>query len=173
MRQETINIYKFDELSAEAQEKAICSLSDINVSLEWWDFVTHDAEIIGVKIESFDIYRHSIDGHLILDAEDVANHILRDHGPGATRSTAEEYLSERDALVEKYSDGKDKERVAEGNEAEFDEDCDDLDSDFADAILQDYLSMLRQEYEWLTSDEAIKDTIIANEYEFTEDGQLY
>ena len=35
-----------------------------------------------------------------------------------------------------------------------------------------YLGMLRREYEDRTSKEAIKESILANEYEFTEDGDL-
>jgi len=33
--------------------------------------------------------------------------------------------------------------------------------------------MLQKEYEYETSEEAIVETIKANEYEFTEDGNLY
>lgn len=29
------------------------------------------------------------------------------------------------------------------------------------------------EYEYLTSEEAIKETLICNEYDFTEDGRIY
>jgi hypothetical protein len=51
----TINLYSFDELSTEAQNKAIENLSDINVDHEWWDFVYTDfitiAEYFGIEIE--------------------------------------------------------------------------------------------------------------------------
>ena len=40
------------------------------------------------------------------------------------------------------------------------------------ALLNDYLSLLSNEYEYLISDEAIKETITANEYEFYENGKL-
>jgi hypothetical protein len=33
--------------------------------------------------------------------------------------------------------------------------------------------MLRHEYEYLTSEEAIKETLIINEYDFTIDGKIY
>ena len=40
-------------------------------------------------------------------------------------------------------------------------------------IKHQVLNILRNEYEYLTSDEAVIDTIKANEYEFTEDGKFY
>jgi len=57
-----------------------------------------------------------------------------------------------------------------------DEDCkdeklDELGEEFTKAILEEYLSMLKKEYEYLTSDEAVKEMIEANEYEFTEKGK--
>ena len=38
-------------------------------------------------------------------------------------------------------------------------------------LAQELYSMLKLDYEWLTSDEAISETLIENEYEFTEDGE--
>ena len=43
---------------------------------------------------------------------------------------------------------------------------------FLSDVERAYLGMLRREYEYHTSAEAIRETIIANEYEFTEDGKL-
>ncbi len=37
MKTKTINLYKFKELSPEAQQKAIYNLVDINVSHNWWE----------------------------------------------------------------------------------------------------------------------------------------
>lgn len=39
-------------------------------------------------------------------------------------------------------------------------------------LAQELYSMLESEYEWLTSDEDITETLIACEYEFTENGEL-
>jgi hypothetical protein len=39
-------------------------------------------------------------------------------------------------------------------------------------LLQEILSMLKKDYEYYTSNEAITETIIENEYEFTENGEL-
>ena len=48
----------------------------------------------------------------------------------------------------------------------------DTENYFLEQLLQDYLCLLRQEYEYQTSSEAIKETIICNDYEFTESGEL-
>ena len=51
-----------------------------------------------------------------------------------------------------------------------DDDIDDLSDEFLKALLEEYRIILTNEFEWLTSDEAIIDTLRANEYEFNEDG---
>lgn len=167
------NVYKFEELTEDGQEKALENLGDINVDHGWWNGVYDDAENIWLKITSFDIDRHEIDGKFEEYASTVANKILADHGPDCeTVRTAKEYIKERDAQIE-------LERIlwAKDGEApdEFDPDDVDLDEvagEFRHSLLEDYLIMLRKEYEYLTGKEAIIETIKANEYEFTEEGNL-
>lgn len=172
MKKVTINLYSFAELSDDAKQKALEKLWDLNVDHEWWEFIYEDAENVGVRIKGFDLDRHTIDGDFISDA--VAEKILKDHGENCeTFKTAKNYYTEYDKLVEKYSDGKVLNKVAEDNEYEFDKEADELAEEFQDNILEDYLSMLRQEYEYQTSEEAIIESIEANEYQFTEDGELY
>ena len=48
----------------------------------------------------------------------------------------------------------------------------DLENEFLQSLLEDYSIMLQNESEYLQSAEAIRETIEANEYEFTEDGKL-
>ena len=76
-------------------------------------------------------------------------------------------------MVEKYSDGIKTDEVAEDKDYDFDNDCDILDDEFRVSILEDYRIMLQKQYEYLCSEEAIIETIEANDYEFTEDGKLY
>jgi hypothetical protein len=172
MRTKTINLYQFDELSDEAKQKAIESLSGINVDFEWWEFVYEDAEQIGLKITEFDIDRGMYaKGEFIEGAEDVANAILKNHGEDCeTYKTAKGYLTDRDELVAKYSDGVNTDVVAEEDEYYFDQDCDELDDSFRIDLLDDYRIILDKEWDYLTSEEAVIGTIRANEYEFTEDG---
>ena len=49
---------------------------------------------------------------------------------------------------------------------------DDLDEEYQKQFSEEVLSMLRQEYEHMTSDEYIIDMFEANEYEFTAKGKI-
>jgi hypothetical protein len=55
-------------------------------------------------------------------------------------------------------------------------DCEDLkeeiEAEFLKDVLGDYLHNLRDGYEYLTSAEAIEETLRVNEYEFNEDGTI-
>jgi hypothetical protein len=169
----TRELYTFDELTEEAQHKAIESLYDINVDYEWWDCVYEDAERAFLKITDFDFAGSYCHGSLMHGAEDTAVAILTDHGAICeTYQTAKQYSADRSALVRKYAEPGNPERVAEGKEWDFDQECDELDAEFLKSILEDYRAILRREYEYLTGEEAIMDTIRANGYEFTADGEL-
>ncbi len=174
MRNITKTVYSFDELNDEAKENAISRFCDINIDHEWWDWTYEDAARIGLKITSFDCGRgNSINGEFTESADECADMILADHGADCeTFKTASAYLSSRGELVARFSDGVDTDIVAEENEHDFDRECDELDREFKRGLLEDYLTILRQEYEYLTSDEAIIETIRVNEYEFDADGNL-
>ena len=177
MREDTVTtkVYSFAELSDEAKENAIQNLYDINVNYEWWDCEFEDAKTVFLKITEFDLDRNRhCKGQFIESAEETAEAILREHGESCeTYQTAKNYLDERTALVAKYSDGIKTDEVAEDNEYDFDNDCDELDNEFLRSILEDYSIMLQKQYEYLCSEKVIIETIEANEYEFTEDGKLY
>jgi hypothetical protein len=164
MRKYTIEktVYKFDELSPEAQEKAIYNLADINVDYDWWDATYEDAENIGLKITSFDLDRNRhAEGMFILPAYTVIQKVMEDHGESCeTYKTAAEY---KDILSE------DKQYDEEGYVTEEYEKAED---EFLKYLLKDYSIMLQKEYEYLTSDESIKETIEANDYEFDENGNI-
>jgi hypothetical protein len=179
MRIETTSreLYKFDELSAEAQDKAIEKLYDLNVDYEWWYSTYDDAANIGIKITSFDLDRNrNATGKFIDYALDTAEAIIREHGQHCeTYKTAEAYIKERNDLI--ATEAAEWNAEAENDDAHtpFDErdvDTDDIDMDFLKSILEDYSIMLQHEYEYLTSAEAIKETILANEYEFDENGGM-
>ena len=176
MREDTVTtkVYSFAELSESAKENAIQELSDINTDYEWWDSEYEDAANVGIKITGFDLGRGSFCRGSIDDVEETANKIIAEHGESCeTYKTAANYLKDRRILVEKYSDGTKTDEVAEDNDYDFDQECDDLDDEFKKSILEDYRIMLQKQYEYLCSEEAIIETIEANEYEFTEDGKLY
>jgi hypothetical protein len=175
MKTVTINTYKFTELSEEAQQKAIEKLYDINVNYNWWECTYDDAKKIGLKITSFGLDRYKeCGGKLTLSMLECCALIMANHGEICETSvTAATYINRYDNLVEKYSDGIKTDIVADGNEYDFDQEADELETEFLKAILEDYANILQDEYEYLTSKEAIVETIEANNYDFTINGKLW
>ena len=171
MKTKTINVYSFDELSDEAKKKVLTKLYDINVSFDWWEFTYEDANNIGLKLEGFDIDRGNYcEGKFLASAEETAHKIEKEHGETCeTFKDAKAYLKERDQVIDTAPKDENGDFVSE---YELDEKLDELDSEFLKILCQDYLIMLRHEYEYQTSEEAIIETIRANEYEFDENGKL-
>lgn len=171
MRTIETTVYKFAELSEQGKQKAIEGLMDINVDFDWWQFIYLDAKNVGIEIGGFDIDRGAYVQIEVYDPLETANKILKDHGEMCeTYSNAKQFIEERDALVSKYSNEGDK--VPEENEYDFDCELDELETEYKKTLEEDYLSLLRAEYEYLTSEEAIIETIKCNEYEFTVDGDM-
>lgn len=175
MRTVRIKVYKFAELSEKSKEKVIEKFSNINVDHEWWESTYDDAENIGLKLTGFDLDRGSYcKGEFIDSANETANKILKEHGENCgTYKTAAGFLDNWKELVKKYSDGVNTDRVSEGKEYEFDQEADELESQFLKALLNDYLTMLRDGYEYLTGRDAVIEMIDVNEYEFTADGNFF
>jgi hypothetical protein len=159
METRTYKVYKFSELNAKQKEKVIDHYYDINVNYDWWDFTYEDAKNIGLELTGFDIDRGSYcEGKFIWDALEVAEAIIKDHGNKTeTFQTANKYWQQ----LKKENDTNDEADTREETEKEFLHD-----------ILEDYLVMLRHEFEYLTSKEAIIETIEANDYDFTENGRI-
>lgn len=159
MRTIQTTVYSFEELSPEAQQKAIDSLRDINTEFDWWEFVYEDAREVKIEIKSFDIYRGQIK---ITASYNTPHLIIKNHGATTeTYKTAKNYLDEVATIKRNSSEDDDN---GEEMQTAFEH--------FEQQIAEDYLILLRNEYEYRGSDEAIKETIEANEYEFTEGGKL-
>ena len=168
MKTITVNAFTFDELSDKAKDKARQWMREgIDVD-EWSDQVTEDAAQVGVKITGFDVGRGNDIQGTVDQPETTAHKILKDHGDMCnTHKTASDYLSERDTLLTQWP--RDENGEFE-NEGDLDDKLDEIDADFTKSILEDYLADLRSAYEYAYSDEAVDETIEANEYLFTEDG---
>ena len=147
-----ILLFEFDELSESAKQKALGSLAEINVNHDWWDCLYDDAKTIGVKIKSFDIYRGDIKISLMTDADTVARKIMSDHG----KNTPTYILAETFILTN---------RTEENQE--------DLEAEFESALGRKYLTLLQREFDYLTSEEAVVESIKAYDYQFTADGKMY
>ena len=178
MRTDTVvtEVYQYGELSEEARQTALEKMYDINVShLEWWESTYEDAGRAHLKISEFDIDRASyVNAEFIDTARVTAEAIVKEHGDHCeSYKTAKQFLSDWDKLVEKYSDGIKVDQVSEENEFEFDTEADDLEDELLKSISEDYRIMLSNHYDYLTSEEAIVETIQSNEYEFEADGTQY
>ncbi len=165
-------VYKFEELTEEAKEKAIEAMSDINTGHEWWTNVYDDALNIGIKITSFDIDRASYcKGNFIDDACFTAHKVIDEHGEHCeTYKTAESFLKERDEIIETAEKDENGDFV---DEYELDQKLNDVEEEFLKSICEDYRINLSKEYEYLTSKEAITETIKSNDYDFTIEGEQF
>lgn len=165
-------VYTWDELTDKAKKHALEELWDINVDCEWWDWTYEDAENIGLNITEFDLDHGTIDGNLTDSALSTANKIMAEHGKDCkTYVTAMGYLHDYAILIEQERLEWDAEK--EGYEFDTDEaDTDDIDREFLRSLLEDYRILLQREYGYQTSEEAIIETILANEYEFDANGNL-
>lgn len=164
MRTVRTKVYFFEELSEEAQQKAIQKHSDINVDFNWWECTYDDAENIGLKITGFDLERNKhASGNLTLSACEVAQNIINEHGETCkTHQTALSFLDKWNPVFANYMETEDGE-----------DELMELEDEFLNNLLSDYADILQNESEYLQSEEAIKETLIANEYEFTKEGILF
>lgn len=178
MREETVKVYSFEELDEDAQEKAIEEARYHNVDYEWWDFL-HDefsSELAEIGVDAGTFYWNldrgdyfyapnaSIsDERLLLKAAGIdlrSKEARRYTVDGAHLSIETRHFGGGSArnYVETYSD-----------DPEIEEKIQDL----LDNKFEDFKSRLRDEQEYLTSDEAVRENLIANEYDYTEDGSRY
>ncbi len=166
-----INLYQFNELSIDAKEKAINSLSDINVIGSWYESTYEDAKRIDLEITSFDLDRNlHAKGKFITSAGECAELIIQEHGKECnTHKLAVKFLKDEQIIEDRFE--------AEIEDDDFNVERDayltDLEDEFLKDILQEYAFILQKECEYLTGEAQIIETINANEYYFTEDGKLY
>ncbi len=143
-------VYPFKELSEESQQKAIENSRHWNVNDDWWDCTYDDAGNIGATISGFDTGRSwDIDIELQGTVGDTVQAIMRDHGEQCdTFELAREYF--RRKHIKSPMDTK----------------------EFTQQLGQCYLQMLQKEYEYLTGDESIAESLEVNDVEFLETGEL-
>lgn len=176
-----ITVYSFAELSDDAKERALNAFRDINVESDWYEYaydtIRAAGKLLGLEIDdiSFDVYSYCI--------FDASYEYVR----GAAKAVCKEF-SWVDDLCKVAKDLQDLQKrhfyslscaVTEGRTTNryscfrFGEDyeCDDL-GDILDDFAHWARILLRDGYDYLTSDEAVKETIEANGYEFTEGGKL-
>lgn len=173
MKTITINLYQFKELSKEGQQKALEVNSWINVDYEWWNCTYDDAETVGLKIIGFDIHRGTIDLSTSQGLEYSVKEILNNHGEECeTYKTAKYFNDAIKAINKRHFNGEKSHIVENGKEYDFDEEKEKLERLFESSIGRQYLRMLRTEHDYMISDKAIIETFEANEYHFTNEGEI-
>jgi len=192
------DLYEFHELSEDAQETAINKLHDINVELDWWDFEIDywKEKLSDIGFENAEInftgFWSQGDGASFtaeVNLKKIINHFVMCNS--IDLKAQEFYLKKLNNIenwyfnfdfsiirlsslychkmtcgIDYYQDGSEY----------WSNIADDLASDIEDLrtdLCQEIYKSLEKEYEWLTSKDAIIDTIEVNEYEFTKEGGLY
>lgn len=161
-------VYLFNELSKDAKQKAIETMCCINVDSDWWQSTYEDAANVGLKLTGFDLDRNRhAKGEFTLAANEVAANIFRDHGDMCeTYKTAESFMNEWQPVFNEYMTEPD-------NMTELETKLIDIEYEFLNSLLEDYSIILQKESEYLQSDDAIQETIEADEYEFTSEGKRF
>ena len=159
-----INVYKFKELDKQTQRKVIENYRHINVDdFQWYDWIKDDFNRLGLEIQEFDLGRRNYAKIYIENFEDTSNYIIKEFGDSVLiKQTAKNYLKELKEIVSNFKEDEDIDREFET-----------LDEKYQHEFEADILSYLRANYESDISDEAVIDTIEANDYNFTWNGEIF
>jgi hypothetical protein len=152
-----INLYKFEELSEEAQAKAIKN-HQTHTNFDWWDCIEMNAKECGVIINSFNTDRGDISLSFKWNAKDVAHGLIKFWGEGTDiGEISGQYLKDRETLYIDYSSDKE----------------DELLNEFHSDVSHYFLKQLRGELEWIESDEYAREYLSDMDYDFMKDGTEY
>ena len=164
MRTIEIKVYKFEELDKQTQEKVIENYRYINVEdSSWYYWIQEDFSRLGLEIQEFDLDRGNYAKIYIDNFEDTSKNIIEYFGDSVLiKQTAKNYLDEFNKIQANFKEDEDIERELEI-----------LDEEYEKEYSEDILSYLRSNYEYEISDEAVINTIEANDYDFTTEGKIY
>jgi hypothetical protein len=175
MRTIEIQAYKFNELDEQTKLQVIEDNIHINVEFDWWDCTYDTLRECGIKVNSFDIgRRQECEIEFLEEGYSVAKNIVDTFGEAMEiTKDAKNFIERWDALVKHHGEGNDIDGYSVKEELydDFDEDVEGITIDLKKNLEYEILRWLRGEYEHLTSEESIIETIEANEYEFTEEGK--
>jgi len=194
MKTHTITTYSFEELSEEAQEKALIQCQNWNVEgFKWWDAVYEDAKevgkLLGITIDKiyFSGFPSQGDGACFAGQYEYAKgscRAIREYAPRDTelhriadelRKLQRRYFYGLYAYVT-YSGHYMRKYCSNIDVRENDMSC-DIPADEIAELLRDFMEWIyraaEREYDYLISDEVVKESLIANEVEFLESGARY
>ena len=143
MRQETVNVYKFEELPEKVQQKLIDEHRYTIVENEdWWQYIADEIEGLGGNLIEFDVNKEII--KIDIDYPiDFAKAIVSHHGKDCNT-----YILSEDFINGEIS-GK----------------------EYVKAISQEYLLALRGEYDYLTDSYFVKHELFDLNRDYLEDGR--
>jgi hypothetical protein len=191
MRTIEIKAYQFSELSEEAQERAIDKHREWDIVDGWYDVVFEDAkqcgEILGIEIKNiwFSGFSSQGDGACFDGEYSYAKRsceLIREYAPkDETLHRIADTLAgiQRRYFYSIYAYVKHSGHHYHSGYADIDvrEDYYEfvLPVDDVKQVLREFMDWiygkLREEYDYLTSDEAVKESLGCSEIEFTEDGE--
>ena len=163
-------IYQFDELPKEAQAKAIERYHSINIEYDWYSNIYYEVkQFLKIDIQGFDTGRGSY-VNFKLTHDDITKDFLK--GLNKYFNDLNEVIAQTEYYLEQWHIlDNDLDRYPTVDEIE------DILDNTLEVIKSElerlFLKALREEYDYLTSDESIKETLTINEYDFTEDGKIY
>lgn len=176
MRIVETKVYPFTELSAEAKKKALEKFRDVNVDhSQWCDFLLEQfqEELKAKGFEDPEIHYSGFgsqgDGACFtcskIDLEKWnSNYAGKGLFINITHSSHYYYASSTDIIVSDDSDALNADETAT-LEKMLEKERTDLGNDFYKRLEEFWMNM--------QNDEQVKETIEANEYEFTSDGMLF
>ena len=137
-----LKAYSFNELNERAQQVVIEKERYTTVKYNnWWEWVYEDAKMIGINIAGFDLdHRHISLGYLKDNTIFICEKILKNWGEKT------EGYKIADNFKKQY-------RNASGDEVI------ELENEFHSLMMGVYLNLLKKEYDYLTSDQAIKEEL--------------
>lgn len=195
METRSYKVYEFDELPDSSKEAAIEKFRENNLDYEWWDYIYEDARkigsILGITISRiyFSGFCSQGDGacfegsysYELGSVKRVLEHAPKDGT--IYRLAAELSKLQRTRFYKLSADVKHSGHYYHENSTDIrvciEDGYDDVDADTDEALselLRGFMrwiyKRLNSEHDYLQSDEAIKESIEANDYMFTEDGAI-
>ena len=161
MKTKTYNVYKFDELPEESQQKVLDNYRTRNVDYAWWEWTYEDAANVGIEILSFDEY--SLKAKFTESPKYTIFAIWSNHG-----KNCETYKTAQNA----YADWRQLKKTRNLSPDEFEEEYEIWSDELLKSLSEDYRIMLRNECDFLTSDECLREFFTDSDDYFTLDGRI-
>lgn len=187
MEYKKIRLRRFNELTDEEKEEVIEMYRSINVSFGWYehlieDFLSEIKEKTGIELKSEDVvFNLDRRANFGVYSNPVFNAICEKFGDEISDIFGSKkigvFFSEFPTMGWNYTDFENFKisfynYVSEDREKEIKEEIFNILETIC-KLSQKYFNLLNEEYEYLISDEAVIETIEANEYMFSDDLRVY